>query len=241
MTIHEAQIYLEVDLDGWEASLIRLFKRTFPDRPLPYPSKELNELIKFFNIEHPDNIRLFQIELMQLAYETLVGLRYRETVKPSDIRKEIDRSVIKPVDALLRGIELIKRLGAEEAYALAFGNDTFVNIDQLAENLSKFRAWSELAKEKTREPSVQKGITEVRQDFVNRLYKIFHGFSGKAPSRSPQADDDGIWHEDSEFSRFVDLCAAPLFPQKYNFTRQIRNAQQSHIEWLAAGQKPAQQ
>jgi hypothetical protein len=229
---------IKTENDSFESRLNRKLKKTFPDRQPPYPPKEVDAIARFLGTEKKVNVPLLCCELKQLAYEILCALRDRKDIKPSAIRKEIDRSIVKPIDSLIRGLRLVDKIGAEEAFALGRDNDAYVDIKRFARDLTKLRAWSEQAKAKTNEPSVPKGITDIRQLFVNRLFEIYHTYSGKIPGRSPQKDQNGNWFEDSEFSRFIDLCAEPIFPQKYNFTRQIRQAQETHQEWLTAGQKP---
>ena len=228
---------LLLDISADQASLDRRLKKEFPNRPLPYPPKVFNKLAKFLGIEDANVKKLLRYELRLLSLEILRKLRDRKFVTRSDIQKEIDRSIIKPIDRLSQGIVKIDKIGGEEAYALANEKGTYVNVERLLEDLKKFKAWSEQAKLKSSEPTSPKGITGVRQDFVDHLFKLYHIYTDKNPSRSPQSDQHGNWYEDGEFSRFVDMCAEPIFEIEYNFTRQIKVAQSTHKEWLTAGRK----
>lgn len=224
-------------VDLWLSQLDQRFKRIFPNHQLPYPPKQLTKIASFLDVRGHDRRKLLRFEMRQLALATLCALDNRKYLRRSDMRSEIDRSIIKPIDQLTKGIMLIDKIGVEEAYALAHETETSVDMTQLTKDLTRLREWSEQAKTRTKEPSVPKGITGVRQDFVDRLYEIYHSYSGKIPGRSSQSDPDGKWHNDSEFSIFVDLCAEPIFNEKQNFDRQIRLAQETHKGWISAGQK----
>lgn len=225
---------LLADVDGWLAELERLFRKRFPGRKLPYPPKEITEIAKFLGFTGHDRRKLLRFELRSLAYETLAKIELRDKITPGTLRKIIKRDIIGPAEKLREGLKRADHLGAQEAFALAYLSETAIDTDQLSRNLKKLVAWSEEAIATTYEPSVRKGKTETRQDFVDRLLDIYVNYSGKSPGRSPQSDQRGRWFNDSEFSRFVDICAQPLFRDLPNFDRQVRRAVSNHSEWLVA-------
>ena len=218
------------------ADLFIAIRKEFPNRVLPYSYKEMLEIGRCVNVE--DNLDLWWLRttLRELAYDTWRYLQNQGTVNKSTRRDAIHKGIVKPIDELLPAFKTLRKIGAEEAFALARDDCHGVNVEQLVAELEDLKSWAKAAQEKVMDGSVPKGKTAAKQEFVDRLYSIYQVASDRTPTRN--VGKDGKRHyEDGDFSNFVTLCAAPVFPKAETFSNQIRKSIRDELSRLTTGQK----
>lgn len=212
--------------------LFKAIRRSFPDRQLSYTYEQMRKIGGCVDIDHLLGLWWLRMDLRELAYDTWCQLRDEGNVQKSTRQDLIENDIIKSTEQLIQAITEANRIGATELFAFTKSPETYVDVSRLQRDLKKLRAWSKAAKEKAMDGSVPKGITVVRQNFVDRLFFLFNTITGEDPARNVAKGER--YYEVSSFSRFVELCAEPVFGRSYNFSTQIRAAQEFHEEWLRA-------
>ncbi len=215
--------------------LFNAIRAKFPERELPYTHDQMRKIGSCVGVDHTLGLWWLRMDLREVAYETWMALATEGGVQKSTRRDLIENDIVKPADQLIAALSEARKIGATEAFWLSQSSENSIDLSRLHGDLRKFRDWAIAAKEIAMDGSVPKGITVVRQDFVNRLYSLFNTIAEKDPTRNVARGERH--YEVSMFSRLVELVAEPVFEMPYDFSTQIREAQDFHKRCLLAAEQ----